>query len=293
MSTTTTTSTPGIHFRDLVSLLKPRITLMVLLTAAGGMFLAPVRRSPFVVFVMLLTTATVVSAANALNCWLERDTDRLMRRTANRPLPAGRMEPKVAATIGVTLGLFSVPALTYFVNPLTGALGAFALVSYVAVYTPMKRKAPSALLVGSVPGALPPLMGWTAATGSLDGPGIALFAILFFWQVPHFIAIATYRSGEYERAGMKTLPSVRGEHSSKIQAFVYTGALVVASMLLYVFRVTGVVYLVTASVLGAVYLGAAAMGFWAKNTNRWARRLFVVSLVYLTVLMAVMMLDAA
>ena len=294
MSTSAETTAPfAITLRDLASLAKPRITLMVVLTAAGGMFLAPERRSPFVVFVMLVTTAAVVMAANSLNCWLERDTDRFMRRTSTRPLPAGRMDPKVAVVFGLTLGLISVPTLTFVVNPLTGLLGAIALVSYVAIYTPMKRKAPSALLVGSIPGALPPLMGWTAATGSLDAPGLALFGVLFFWQVPHFIAIAIYRREEYERAGMKTLPSVRGETSAKIQAFVYTGALVVSSLLLYVFRVTGTVYLVTAILLGLAFLGTAAAGFFVKNVNLWARRLFIVSLVYLTTLMTVMMIDAA
>jgi protoheme IX farnesyltransferase len=202
------------------------------------------------------------------------------------------MDPKVAMVFGVVLGLVSVPSLTFFVNPLTGLLGALALISYVAMYTPMKRKAPSALLVGAIPGALPPLMGWTAATGRLDAPGLTLFAIMFFWQVPHFIAIATYRNKEYERAGMKTIVSVRGIESAKLQAFSYTGLLVISSLLLYVFRVSGLVYLFTAVVLGAVFMFVALSGFFRSDVNKWARQLFVTSLVYLTVLMAVMMIDA-
>ena len=287
------TLTPNyrLSFADFVSLAKPRITLMVVLTAAGGMFLAPGSLPLSTVIVMLVTTATVVMGANSLNCWLERDTDRLMRRTKTRPLPTGRMDPKVARAFGLLLGAVSVPSLTVFVNPLTGALGALALVSYVAMYTPMKRRAPSALLIGSVPGALPPLMGWTAATGQLDAPGLVLFAILFFWQVPHFIAIATYRQEEYEAAGMKTIVTVRGIESAKLQAFSYAGLLVGSSLLLYAFRVTGVIYLVTASVLGLAFVAITASGFFRADTSKWARQVFVASLVYLTALMAVMMLD--
>jgi protoheme IX farnesyltransferase len=288
------TLTPSyrLSLSDFVSLAKPRITLMVVLTAAGGMFLAPVSLPLSTIIVMLTTTATVVMGANSLNCWLERDTDRLMRRTKSRPLPMGRMDPKVARAFGLILGAISVPSLTVFVNPLTGALGALALISYVAMYTPMKRRAPSALLVGSVPGALPPLMGWTAATGQLDPPGLVLFAILFFWQVPHFIAIATYRKDDYEAAGIKTIVTVRGVESAKLQAFSYAGLLVGSSLLLYAFRVTGIVYLVTASVLGLAFVGIVVSGFFRKDTSKWARQVFVASLVYLLALMAVMMLDA-
>ena len=277
--------------RDVVALTKPRITLMVLITAAGGMWLAPDALPLGTALIMLITTATVVASANALNCWLERDSDRLMKRTMYRPLPDGRLQPTIALWLGVTLGVISVPLLTFAVNALTGLLGAVALISYVAIYTPMKRTSSTALLVGSVPGALPPLMGWTAATGSLDAPGLALFAILFFWQVPHFLAIAVYRQVDYDRAGLKTLPSERGLAATKGQAIAYTGLLVVSSLLLYVFRVAGPLYLVSAIVLGALFLGAA-LAPTKPNENRWARRLFIVSLVYLTLLFAVLSVDA-
>ena len=288
--------TRGDFLRDVIALTKPRITLMVVITAAGGLWLAPESVSLPVMLVMLATTATVVSAANSLNCWLERDTDRLMKRTMFRPLPDGRLDPQIAFVLGIALGLFSVPTLALVVNPLTGLLGATAIISYVAVYTPMKRRAPAALLVGSIPGALPPLMCWTAATGSLDVGGLALFAVMFFWQIPHFIAIAIYRGEDYEAAGLKTLPAVRGIGPSKIQAVVYAAALVVSSLLLYVFRVAGPIYLGTAIVLGAWFTGTAIQGFWKNEPEaqaKWAKRLFIVSLVYLTVLFAVLMLDAS
>lgn len=291
-TTTETTIRPtSTRLRDVIALTKPRITWMVVITAAGGMWLAPEAIGLTRALLMLLTTAAVVGAANALNCWLERDSDRLMARTMNRPLPDGRLEPKIALWLGVALGLTSVPVLTFGVNALTGLLGAIALVSYVAIYTPMKRASSVALLVGAVPGALPPLMGWTAATGSLDAPGLALFAILFFWQIPHFIAIALFRQEDYDRAGLKTLPSERGAEVAKLQAVVYTGLLVVSSLLLYVFRVAGMLYLVSAILLGLLFFAAAIANL--RPGTAPARKLFVVSLLYLTLLFVALGVDTA
>ncbi len=279
--------------RDIVSLAKPRITLMVVLTAAGGMWLAPQSLDAWTAMLMLVTTATVVASANALNCWLERDSDRLMARTRTRPLPDRRLAPNIALWFGVSLGLISVPVLTFFVNPLTGLLGAIALISYVAVYTPMKRISSVSLLVGAVPGALPPLMGWTAATNSLDAPGLVLFAILFLWQVPHFIAIAIYRQNEYEKAGLITLPTSHGLPAAKRQAVFYTGALLISSVLLFVFRTAGMFYLGTALLLGGVMLVMAIRGLREDAGPKWARKLFVTSLIYLTGLFFAFPIDAA
>jgi len=278
--------------RDLVALTKPRITLMVIVTAAGGMYLAPGSLPPALVATMLLTTAAVVGAANALNCYLERDTDRLMSRTATRPLPDDRMEPQLALIFGCALGLVSVPLLTFAINPLTGLLGAIALISYVVIYTPLKQVSPVALLVGAIPGALPPLMGWTAVTNHLDAPGLVLFGVLFFWQVPHFIAISIFRQSEYDRAGLKVLPSVRGIDYAKRQAVLYTACLVVVSLMLFPLRVAGYVYLATAAILGSWFLIVAIRGLRQDAGEAWSKKLFVTSLVYLTVLFAVLMIDA-
>lgn len=278
--------------RDVVSLTKPRITLLVLLTAAGGMWLAPVPVPAIAILVMLVATGAVVSAANTLNCWLERDSDRFMRRTAVRPLPAGRLEPRFALGLGLALGAVSVPALTLLVNPMTGLLGAIALVSYVAVYTPMKQKSPLALLVGAVPGALPPLMGWTAATGTIDAPGLVLFGILFLWQIPHFIAIAIFRKDDYVRAGLKVLPAVRGDAIAWQNAALYAGVLLPVSLMLVPMGVVGLTYFVAALVLGVAYLGVALVGLRKSAGRRWARTLFFTSLVYLPLLCAALMLDA-
>jgi len=280
------------NVRDLVALTKPRITLMVLITAAGGMWLAPGTLDAASMAVMLLTTGMVVGAANTLNCYLERDTDRLMARTANRPLPDRRLEPWWALTLGVVMGLFAVPTLILAVNPVTGLLGLIALVSYVAIYTPMKQYTPAALFVGALPGALPPLMGWTAVTGRIQLPGLVLFAVLFFWQVPHFIAISVFRQQEYERAGLKVLPSVRGIDSAKLQAVVYAGALWVASLWLVPYGLAGTGYLVAAVVLGAYFFWMALRGLWSQDADAWAKKLFVASLLYLTALFAALILDA-
>jgi protoheme IX farnesyltransferase len=278
--------------RDLVALTKPRITMMVLVTAAGGMWLAPGSLDLGSVLVMLLTTGMVVGAANTLNCYLERDSDRLMPRTAKRPLPDRRLAPSWALTLGIAMGLFAVPTLTLAVNPTTGLLGAIALVSYVAIYTPMKQYTPAALFVGALPGALPPLMGWTAVTGSVAAPGLVLFGVLFFWQIPHFIAISVFRQEEYERAGLKVLPSVRGIRTAKVQATIYAGALWAVSLLLVPYGLAGMIYLGAAVLLGGYFFWAAVRGFWVEDSDAWAMKLFVASLIYLTALFAALIIDA-
>ncbi len=277
--------------RDIVSLAKPRITLMVLITTAGGLALAGGVETTRAL-VTLFGTALVVGSANTLNCWLERDVDRQMARTRNRPLPAGRLDPVVALFFGVALACFSIPLLTLGVNALTGALAALALVSYVAVYTPMKQLTPAALLVGSVPGALPPLIGWTAATGRLEWAGLALFGILFFWQLPHFIAIAVFRQDDYTRAGIKVLPAVRGLRVAKVHALVHSILLLAASLLLLPLHVAGVLYGVAASVLGVGMIAIAIRGLDPRAGASWARQLFAASLVYLPLLFAALALDA-
>ncbi len=280
--------------RDVVALTKPRITFMVLLTTAGGYWLAcrffgvdPTADAGRLVG-LLAGVSMVVGGANALNMFLERDTDALMSRTRLRPLPDGRLAPEVALAVGLGLGAISVPLLTTTTEPTTGLLAAIALVSYVMIYTPMKRRTPIALLVGAVPGAMPPLMGWSAARGTLDLPGVVLFAILFFWQVPHFLAIATFRREEYARAGMKVGPVVYGDRVSRHHIVRYLAALLLSSMMLVPFGIGGTAYLVVALALGAVFLGVGLWGLKPGAGDRWARGLFFTSMVYLTGLFAVL-----
>lgn len=279
--------------RDLVALTKPRITLMVLITTAGGLWLAPEAMGGFAVFAALLGTTLVVSSANALNCWMERDSDRHMARTKNRPLPAGRMRANIALIFGLVLGALSVPLLVVAVNPLTGLLAAIALVSYVWIYTPMKQVSPAALLVGSIPGAMPPLMGWTAATGALEAPGIVLFGILFLWQLPHFLAIAMFRQNEYTKAGIQVMPAVRGIARTKLHAAIYAGALVPVSLLLVPLGIAGTPYLIVAGLSGLLFAGLCVAGLRKSAGNKWARAVFIASLVYLPLLFVALAIDVA
>jgi protoheme IX farnesyltransferase len=279
--------------RDVVALFKPRITVMVLLTAAAGLYLAPVAIEPQRGLLLLLGTVLVVAGANALNMYLERDIDGRARRTRNRPLPAGRLHPTVALVAGGVLGIGSLPLLALGVNMLTGLLGFIALFTYVAIYTPMKQRSPGALVVGAVPGAMPPLMGWTAATGRLDLAGLALFAIMFLWQLPHFLAITLYRAEEYENAGYKITATEHGILTAKVQIVLYLAALCPVTLLLVPLGVGGPLYLWTALLAGVGFFVLGACGLRRAAGMRWARTLFSASLLYLTVLMAALCIGQA
>ncbi len=276
---------------DFLALIKPRITLMVICTTLGGLYLAPGARDPRIVAILVLGTVLVVGGANTLNMYLERDSDALMRRTRNRPLPAGRLRPRTALWFGVALGAIAVPLLAVAINPLTGALGLLALLGYVLVYTPMKRRSPWALVVGAVPGAIPPLMGWTAATGRLDLPGLLLFGVLFFWQMPHFLAIALYSTDDFARGGIRTVPIVDGVEAAKRQVVIWLAALVPTSLLLVPCGIAGAPYLVAAAAGGAVFFAWGIYGLRAAAGRAWARSLFLVSLVYLTTLFVVLAVE--
>lgn len=277
---------------DLMSLTKPRLSSLVLATTAGGVWLAPGELPIARVLVTLLATAGTVGAANALNCYIERQSDRFMARTQHRPLPSGRMEPGVALGFGLALAAVSLPALALGANLLTAGLGLLALLSYVLVYTPLKARTSAAMLVGAVPGALPPLMGWTAVTGQVDSAGFVLFAILFLWQIPHFLAIALFRKEEYLAAGLKSVPIERGDESSRAQLVLYLVALLPMTMLPYQLHIAGGWYLAVAALLGLAFLALGAWGFFRQLGKPWARQTFFFSLLYLTGLFAALMLDS-
>lgn len=273
---------------DVVALVKPRITLLTIITAAAGIHLAPGQMSAGKIALTLLATALLVGGANALNMFLERDVDLLMTRTANRPLPGKRLTPDFVLGFGALLIGISIPLLTYFVNPLTGALSALSLASYVLLYTPLKRKTSSALLIGAVPGAMPPLLGWTASENAVEWPGLVLFGIIFLWQVPHFLAIAIFRKDEYARAGFKVMTLEKDEREIRWQIVLYTAALLPVSLLLVPLGVAGAGYAAVALLLNGMFLGYACWGFRSPDFGLWAKRLFLLSLIYLTVLFAVL-----
>jgi protoheme IX farnesyltransferase len=276
---------------DLLSLTKPRLSSLVLFTMAGGMWLAPTSLSPARAVAALLSTAGIIAAANALNCYLERDVDRYMKRTRQRPLPSGRMDPQVALWFGISLAAISIPALAVATNVLTSLLGLTALAIYVLAYTPLKARTWTAMLVGAVPGALPTLMGWTAATGSIALPGLLLFAILFLWQIPHFLAIALFCKEEYAAARLKSLPLERGDAISRAHIVAYCAVLVPVAFSLYPLKAAGPIYAASALVLGAAFLGTGLVGFWRRLGPAWARQLFYVSLLYMAGLFAALWVD--
>ncbi len=278
--------------RDVVMLAKPRITALVVFTTGVGFAVAPGPLSPARLLATLAGLVLVVAGANTLNQWLERDTDGRMERTKSRPLPAGRMQPEVALVLGLAWAAAGLPLLAALVGAGVALLAAFALVAYVVFYTPLKRVTPLALWVGAVPGALPPLIGWTAATGRVSAPGVLLFAILFMWQAPHFLAVALFRKSEYARAGLRVLPVASGEDETRRQIVAWTVVLVVVSLLPLPLRVAGRVYLVAAGVLGAGFLTGALRGLRRGAGDSWARGLFIYSLVYLTGLLAALVVDA-
>jgi protoheme IX farnesyltransferase len=274
---------------DLVALVKPRIMIMALLTAAGALRLATGAVSTAHTIWMLAGCALIVGAANTLNMWLERDSDCLMARTKNRPLPQHRLAASTAIIFGGILGALALPTLAAC-GLVPAALGLVALLLYVGAYTPMKQRTHWATWVGAVPGAMPALIGWTAATGRIDLPGLAVFGVLFFWQIPHTHAIAIYRQREYDAAGLKTLPGTHGVAAARAAIATYLVVQVAVSLAPALLGVTGTAYLVTAITLGAVVL---VQGFRGLRTGdaKWARAVFLASIIYLPILFAVMVID--
>jgi len=282
---------PG-FFADLMSLTKPRLSALVLVTAGGGLWLTD-RDVPLKVAVAAVAgTMAVVGGANALNCYLERETDRHMLRTRTRPLPAGRMAPPTALAFGVALSLISVPLLTWLTSPMAGLLAAVALLTYVLVYTPLKRRSSLSTRVGALPGALPPLIGWTAATGALDPGGLILFAILFLWQIPHSLAIGTYRLSEYAQAGLVVFPLEHGHEATRRQALLYTLPLVIMPLALVHVGAAGVATLTLGSGLSLYFLWQVVRWYKDRLGDDHARKVFFASLIYLCGLFGVLAIDA-
>jgi protoheme IX farnesyltransferase len=277
---------------DLVALTKPRITALVLITTAGGYWLAPAKGGPLVASLALIGTILIVAGANALNMYIERDIDGQMERTKDRPLPGGRLAPRVALWFGVALSVAAVPILAIGVNATTALLAVLANLSYVLAYTPLKQRSHSALLVGAVPGAMPPLLGWTAATGTIGAGGLVLFGILFLWQVPHFLAISIFRRDEYARAGLKVMPNTLGLRATKHSIARYLFALLAVSLLLVPLGVERPGYTYLAGTLGTIFLGWGCWGLREEAGARWARSLFGISILYLALLFCALMVEA-
>jgi heme o synthase len=275
-----------------VELTKPRITFLIVLTAAAGFFLGSPGPVNYVVLLSALFGIGLLSSGIAtLNQYAERDLDGLMRRTANRPLPAGKLAPWEALAFGAGTTILAEAYLLVFVNPLTALLGLTVIAGYLFAYTPLKTRTSLSTLVGAFPGAVPPLIGWTAARGTISLEGWVLFAILFLWQFPHFLAIAWMYREDYSRAGILMLPVV--EPNGRVtaqQIVVYTLMLLPVSLLPVALGMAGKIYLYGALVLGLLFLYSSLRAAFSM-TRQSARRLLLASVLYLPLLFILMVLN--
>jgi len=277
---------------DFVTLTKPRLNFLVLLTTAAAYSLGAGPESTLLSFAhTLLGTFLVAGGASALNQVWERDTDRLMRRTRMRPLADMRMQPAAGIIFGLVLTVVGAAELAYFLNGLAAGVALFTAASYVLFYTPLKTRTSLSTIVGALPGALPAVIGWAAATNTISIEGWILFGIVFMWQMPHFLAIAWMYRDEYARAGMPLLPVIQPDgRSTGRQAVIYTAALIPLSMMPTGVGLASPWYMVGALTLGAVLM-VLSLEFSAKRTLDTARRLFFGSILYLPILWALLVLD--
>ena len=289
--------------RDYAELMKIRITVMVMITSWAGYYFGAGRAGTtalsWKLVYALLGIGLLSAGASALNEVLERDIDALMRRTARRPLVQGRMSSAHGLMAGIGATLLGAALLELLVNPLTGALGLATSVIYLGAYTPMKRLTPWCTFVGAFPGAMPTVLGWTAARGSLDWEALLLFAILFFWQFPHFYAIAWLYREDYERAGVRMLPVVEPDGRSTARSvLLYTFALVAATIAPALVGMTGGIYLGGAIFLGGLYffagwrLWSAGLSPTTASSKKLARHVLLASVIYLPLLFAIMVANA-
>jgi protoheme IX farnesyltransferase len=277
---------------DFYELTKPRMNFLVVVTTMVGYYMAAHGPADWLrVLYTLVGTALTAAGSSVFNQYIERDLDLRMPRTANRPLPGGRLRPADALFFGLALSLLGVAMLALFVNGLTALLGALTLLLYVFIYTPAKRSTSLCTIIGAVPGAIPPVMGFTAVQGTISPQALALFAILFFWQMPHFLAIAILYRDDYARGGFKMLPVVdQGMAMTGRQIILYSLSLVTISLVPALLNMAGVIYFAAALLLGIAFTGFGLVCARSK-TRADARQLFLASIVYLPVLLAALMID--
>jgi protoheme IX farnesyltransferase len=280
---------------DYIALLKPRVMSLVIFTALVGLAIAPGHFHPVLAFTSLLCISVGAGASGALNMALEGDIDALMSRTANRPIPRGRITRAEAMTFGMTLAFFSVLTLGILVNWYAGALLAFTIFFYVVVYTiGLKRRTAQNIVIGGAAGSLPPVVAWVAATGSISVEPLLLFLIIFFWTPPHFWALALFRSDDYARAGIPMLPVVAGADATRLQILLYTIVLVAIAASPWPLGYFDLVYGLTSLVLGAGMLVLAVNVFISRERSaslRATRKLFAFSILYLFGLFATLLAE--
>lgn len=287
-----TSAMPSDYFR----LLKPRVMYLVIFTAIVGMLMAPGGINPFLGFVSILCISIGAGASGALNMWYDADIDAVMDRTAQRPIPAGRVEASEAYSFGIVLSLFSVAVLGLLVNWLAAFLLAFTIFFYAVIYTMwLKRSTPQNIVIGGAAGAFPPMIGWACVTGTVTIESIVLFSIIFLWTPPHFWALALWRLKDYDNAGVPMMPNVKGEKSTRNQIFAYSIVLAIAGMLPVIMGFASIYYGIIALVLNARF---AWFGYrvWkdgtADNNYAYEKKLFGYSIFYLFALFGALGLDA-
>jgi len=277
---------------DYIELMKPRVMSLVVFTALVGLVVAPGHVHPVIGLTALICIAVGAGAAGALNMWYDADIDARMARTAARPIPAGRLAPGEALAFGLTLASFSVVVLGLLVNVFAAALLALTIAFYVVVYTMwLKRTTPQNIVIGGAAGALPPLIGWTAVTGSFAVEPILLFLIIFFWTPPHFWALSLYRADDYARAGVPMLPVVAGVRETRRQILLYTLILAPLGIAPWLLGYAGAVYGVAAAVAGALMIALAFRVRAEQDANTASKQMFAFSILYLFLLFAMLLVD--
>ncbi len=279
---------------DYIALLKPRVMSLVIFTALVGLVIAPGHMHPLIAFTALLCIAVGAGAAGALNMWYDADIDALMKRTAQRPIPAGRVQPGEALAFGLVLAVFSVAVMGLLVNWLASTMLAFTIFFYAVVYTMwLKRWTSQNIVIGGAAGAFPPMIGWAAKTGGIEFEPVLLFLIIFFWTPPHFWALALSRAQEYARAGVPMLPVTAGEAVTRKQILLYTVLLAPLGVTPFMFGRAGLLYGLVSIAAGAVMLFLAARLWWPGSTGSHAagKRLFGFSILYLFLLFAALLVE--
>src|SRR5262245_9862645 len=300
MSESVTTTSGAAELSDWFALLKPRVMTLVVFTGLIGLLIAPGHLHPVLAFTAVLCIAVAAGACGAINMWYDRDIDAVMRRTRNRPIPAGRIEPGAALGFGITLAVGSVIMMGLAVNIAAASVLALSIAFYVFVYTMwLKRRTPQNIVIGGASGAFPPVIGWAAVTGSIDLVPLVLFAIVFFWTPPHFWSLALYANTDYQRAGVPMLPVVAGARETRRQIVIYTLLLVPLSLVPWLIGFSGLIYGLAALLLGAGFI----VSVWRVAADRQdasgisltkdapARAAFKYSILYLFGLFAAIAVD--
>lgn len=292
MNTAILTHSPS-SVRDYITLLKPGVMTLVVFTGLAGMVVAPTSLNLLQQLMTLFCIALGSGAGAAMNMWYDRDIDAIMARTQKRPIPTGKIAPDDALAFGLFLAAASVMLMGLALNWVAAGILAFAIFFYAVVYTMwLKRSTPQNIVIGGAAGAFPPMIGWAAATGDISFTSIMLFAIIFLWTPPHFWALALYRNGDYEKAGIPMMPVVAGNASTKRQMLAYTIALVIATLAVPFTGIGGLIYNVMASLLGAMFLYHVIRVMRAEG-DVWPKKTFGFSILYLFSLFTALMIDVA